>query len=65
MNADNITKGQLVKFELDGVEVAGLTEGEARFAFGGDVVGVQLLPQFAHLAPLGSVNARVSDLSQG
>jgi len=61
----NITKGTLVEFELDGTTVAGVAEGEPRFAFGGDIVGVQLLPAFAHLAPTGSVNARVSDLRKG
>ncbi|QJD54056.1 hypothetical protein SEA_GALACTICA_109 [Streptomyces phage Galactica] len=62
---ENVTKGQLVKFELDGQEVAGVVDGEQRFAFGGDTASVALLPQFSHLAPLGSVNARVADLRQG
>ncbi len=60
-----IVKNTLVKFELNGVEVAGLAESEPKPFIFGEIVSIQLLPQFAHLAPTGSVNMDPAKLQQG
>ena len=51
-----IRKGQQVALEVGGQRVTGTTEGDPKPFPGGDVVGVKLDAEFAHLAPTGSVN---------
>lgn len=55
--------GQIVKFQISGEDVYGTVRTEPVLTATGQVVRVQLLPDFEHLLPTGWTDANVDDLT--
>lgn len=59
----NIKVGETVRFRIDNKRVFGVVRTEAVLTASGNLVKVQLLPDFAHLLPTGWTDADVEELT--
>jgi hypothetical protein len=59
----SIKVGETVRFRIDGKRVFGVVRTEAVLTASGNLVKVQLLPDFAHLLPTGWTDASVDELT--